>query len=63
MKQCTSAAWQGWLGLSLSFLGILIAVLSIGAETMLVFLALAVLTIVIGLIQVSAWSKLRRSWL
>jgi len=64
MKQCTtSAAWQGWLGLSLSFLGILIAVLSIGAETMLVFLALAVLTIVIGLIQVSSWSKLRRSWL
>jgi len=63
MKRCASAAWQGWLGLSLSFLGILIAVLSIGAETMLIFLASAILTIVIGLIQLSSWSKLRQSWL
>ncbi len=56
-------AWRLWLGLSLSILGILIALLSIGTEMILILLALAVLIVLVGLIQISFWSKLRQCWL
>ena len=55
--------WRLWLGLSLEVLGILVAVFSIGTSIMLVGLALGVLTVIVGLIQVSFWSRVRRVWL
>jgi hypothetical protein len=45
----------------MSVFGILIALL--GIDMTLTFLALAVLTASIGLIQLSLWSKVRQSWL
>ena len=57
------AGWRLWLGLTLEVLGILVAVLSIGSGIMLVGLALGVLTVIVGLIQVSSWSRVRRVWL
>ena len=57
------AGWRLWLGLALEVLGILVAVFSIGTDIMLVGLALGVLTVIVGLIQVSFWSRVRRVWL
>ena len=53
------AGWRLWLGLILDVLGILVAVFSIGTGIMLVGLALGVLTVIVGLIQVSFWSRVR----
>jgi cytochrome c biogenesis protein ResB len=57
--------WRLWLGLGLGGLGGLNAVLalSIARNVMLIFLAVSVLIALVGLIQFSLWSKLRRSWL
>jgi len=55
--------WRLWLGLGLSVLGVLSAVLSRGSNLMLIFLALSVLMVLLGLVQFSLWSKLRGSWL
>jgi hypothetical protein len=59
----TGAVWRLWLGLILEALGILIAVFSIGTGIMLIGLALAALTVIVGLIQVSFWSRVRHVWL
>jgi hypothetical protein len=58
-----TATWRLWLGLGLVALGTLSAVLSIGRNLMLIFLALSVLMVLAGLVQFSLWSKLRRPWL
>lgn len=58
-----TATWRLWLGLGLVALGTLSAVLSIASNLMLIFLALSVLMVLAGLVQLSLWSKLRRSWL
>ena len=57
------AGWRLWLGLILEVMGILVAVFSIGTDIMLVGLALGVLTVIVGLVQVSFWSRVRRVWL
>jgi hypothetical protein len=56
-------AWRLWLGLILEALGICIAVFSIGTGIVLVGLALAVLTVIVGLIQASFWSSVGHVWL
>jgi hypothetical protein len=60
-----TATWRLWLGLCLGGLGILNAVLSlsIGSNWTLIFVALSVLMALVGLVQFSLWSTLRRSWL
>jgi hypothetical protein len=55
--------WRLWLALGLGVLGTLGAVLSICSNMMLISLALSVLMALVGLVQFSLWSKLRRSWL
>jgi hypothetical protein len=55
--------WRLWLGLGLCALAILIAALSTPRTVMLMFLALSALVVLVGLVQLSLWSKLRRSWL
>jgi len=64
MAKRGTAAWRLWLGLGLVAFGTLRAVLSvsIGSTMMLIFLALSVLMTIVGLVQFSLWSKLRRSW-
>jgi len=59
----TGAAWRLWLGLILEVWGILVAVFSIGTGIGLVGLALGVLTVIVGLIQGSFWSRVRHVWL
>src|SRR5512146_1628689 len=51
------AGWRLWLGLILEVLGILVATFSIGTGIMLLGLALGVLTVIVGLIQVTFWSR------
>jgi hypothetical protein len=63
MVKLGTATWRLWLGLGLGALGTLSAVLSIGSNMMLTVLALSVLMVLVGLVQFSLWSKLRRSWL
>jgi hypothetical protein len=58
-----TATWRLWLALGLGVLGTLSAVLSIRSNMMLIFLALSVLMALVGLVQFSLWSTLRRSWL
>jgi hypothetical protein len=60
-----TATWRLWFGLGLGGLGILNAVLSlsIGSNWTLICLALSLLTGLVGLVQFSLWSTLRRSWL
>jgi hypothetical protein len=58
-----TATWRLWLGLGLAALGTLSAVLSIGSNLMLIFVALSVMMVLVGVAQFSLWSKLRRSWL
>ena len=57
--------WRMWLGLGLGGLGGITTVLalSIGRDGMPIFLAVSVLVALGGLIQLSLWSKTRRSWL
>jgi cytochrome c biogenesis protein ResB len=57
--------WRMWLGLGLGGLSGITAVLalSIGRDGMPIFLAVSVLVALAGLIQLSLWSKTRRSWL
>jgi len=64
MAKPGTATWRLWLGLGLVALGTLSAVLSlsIGSMMMLIFLALSVLMAIVGLVQFSLWSKVRRSW-
>ena len=57
-----TATWRLWLGLGLGVLGTVSATLSIGSNLMLIFLALSVLMVLVGLVQFSLWSKLRCSW-
>jgi uncharacterized membrane protein HdeD (DUF308 family) len=59
----TGAGWRLGLGLILEALGILIALSSIGTSVMLMGLALSVLTVIVGMIQVSFWSRVRHVWL
>jgi hypothetical protein len=65
MVKAGAATWRLWLGLGLAVLGTLTAVLSfsIVSNMMLIFLALSVLMALVGLVQFSVWSTLRRSWL
>jgi hypothetical protein len=60
-----TATWRLWLGLGLGGLGVLNAVLSlsIGSNWTLILLALSLLMALVGLVQFSLWSTLRRSWL
>ena len=58
-----TATWRLWLALGLGVFGALGAVLSIRSNMMLIFLALSVLIALVGLVQFSLWSTLRRSWL
>ena len=58
-----TATWRPWLALGLGVLGTLSAVVSIRSNMMLIFLALSVLMALVGLVQFSLWSTLRRSWL
>ena len=62
MKSGT-ATWRLWLGLGLSGLALLSVVLSTISSVMPMFLALSVLIALVGLVQLSLWSRLRRSWL
>jgi hypothetical protein len=55
--------WQLFVGLGLSGFAVLIALLGIGLGMTLTFLALAVLTLFTGVVQVSLWSKRRHYWL
>jgi hypothetical protein len=57
------ATWRLWLGLGLSGLAMLSVVLSTLSGVMLMFAALSVLIALVGLVQLSLWSTLRRSWL
>ncbi len=63
MMKPGTATWRLWLGLGLGSLGTLSAVLGIGSNLMLIFLALSLLMALLGLVQFSLWSKHRRSWL
>jgi hypothetical protein len=65
MVKAVTATWRLWLAVGLGVLGTLSAVLSlsIGSNTMFLFLALSVLITLVGLVQFSLWSTLRRSWL
>ena len=65
MVKTVIATWRLWLALGLGVLGTVGAVLSlsIGSNTMLIFLAPSVLITLVGLVQFSLWSTLRRSWL
>lgn len=58
-----SATWRLWLGLGLCALAILIAAVSTPRSVMLMFLALSALVVLAGLVQLSLWARLRRSWL
>jgi hypothetical protein len=58
-----TATWRLWLGLGLSGLAMLSVVLSTLSGVMLMFAALSVLIALVGLVQLSLWSTLRRSWL
>jgi hypothetical protein len=63
MVKPDTGTWRLWLALGLGVLGTLGAVLSIRGNLMLISLALSVLIAMVGLVQFSLWSKLRRSWL
>ena len=63
MAKPGTATWRLWLALGLSVLGTLTAVLGIFSNMMLMLLAVSVLIVLLGLVQVSLWSKVRRSWL
>jgi hypothetical protein len=65
MVNAVTATWRLWLALGLAILGTFIAVLSvgIGGYTILILLALSVLVTLVGLVEFSLWSTLRRSWL
>jgi cytochrome c biogenesis protein ResB len=65
MVKPSADKWRLWLGLGLGGLAGLNAVLglSIAGNLMLIFLAVSALIALVGLIQFSLWSKLRRSWL
>jgi hypothetical protein len=63
MKLYIGNNWRLWLGLSLSVFGVLIALLGLGMDMTLTFLALAVLTVSTGLVQLCLWSKRRQCWL
>jgi len=65
MVKPSADTWRMWLGLGLGGLSGLNAVLalSICRNVMPIFLAVSVLIALVGLIQFSLWSKLRRSWL
>jgi hypothetical protein len=58
-----AATWRLWLALALGVLGSLSAVLSMRSNIVLLCLGVSVLITVLGLVQFSLWSKLRRSWL
>ena len=58
-----AATWRLWLGLGLSGLAMLSVVLSTVSSVMLMFPALSVLIALVGLVQLSLWSRLRLSWL
>jgi hypothetical protein len=55
--------WRLWLGLGLSGLAMFSVVLSTVSSVMLMFAALSFLIALVGLVQLSLWSTLRRSWL
>jgi hypothetical protein len=55
--------WRLFVGLGLSGFAVFIALLGIGLGMTLTFLALAVLTLFTGVVQVSLWSKHRHYWL
>jgi len=52
MVKPDTATWRLWLGLGLGALGTLNAVLSIGSNMMLIFLAVSVLMALLGLVQI-----------
>lgn len=52
-----------FVGLSLSGFAVFIALLGIGLGMTLTFLALGILTLFTGVVQVSLWSKHRHYWL
>jgi hypothetical protein len=55
--------WRLFGGLGLSGFALFIALLGIGLGMTLTCLALAVLTLFAGVVQVSLWSKGRHYWL
>lgn len=59
----TSQVWRLRLGLSLSVFGAVIALVGIGTHMMLMFSAIAVLTVFTSFIQLSLWSRIRNTWL
>lgn len=63
MRSYTAGHWRLWLGFSLIILGILITLLGRNLDIPLTFIALALLTTSVGLIQLSIWSKFRQCWL
>jgi hypothetical protein len=63
MVEPGTSTWRLWLALGLGVFGTLGTVLSIRSNLMLIPLALSVLIAMVGLVQFSLWSKLRRSWL
>jgi hypothetical protein len=63
MVKPNCATWRLWLGLGLGALGTVSAVLSIYSNFTLMFSAVSVLVVMMGLVQLSLWSMLRRSWL
>jgi hypothetical protein len=63
MAKPGTATWRLWLALGLIVLGTLSAVLGILSNMMLTLLAASFLIVLLGLVQFSLWSKLRRSWL
>lgn len=57
------ATWRLWLGLGLSGLAMFSVVLGTVSSVRLMFAALSFLIALVGLVQLSLWSTLRRSWL
>jgi hypothetical protein len=63
MVKSSCDTWRLWLGLGLGSLGTVSAVLSIYSNFTLMFFAVSVLMGMLAFVELSLWSRLRRSWL
>jgi hypothetical protein len=63
MVKSSCDTWRLWLGLGLGSLGTVSAVLSIYSNFSLMFFAVSVLMGMLAFVELSLWSRLRRSWL
>jgi hypothetical protein len=63
MVKTDTATWRLWMGLALGAFGTLSAGFSIYSNFTLIILSVSVLVVILALVQLSLWSRLRRSWL